>query len=275
MTHDAQSALRRVMEEYSSVTRFCMVCNYVTRIIEPLASRCAKFRFKPLPQRDMIRRLQFILQEETKLAQQSQEEGSSSSSSSSSSSGLVGENELSTLLELSNGDMRRAVTFLQTCFQFSGTLTADDLRELAGVRYHPFFLSISSILSFCLSLLSFLLDSSAFAHRRDLASHPEPFLLLRHHAGESGRLHLRRLLSFRHPEPTPYRTPPPLVSSVRPGQSQDCHPTCRSRSAAHGRCIGRAADASCLLVHDDYDPGNRVGGKRNGGGEEGGRRITQ
>ena len=61
---DAQSALRRVMEMYSKVTRFCFICNYISKIIPALSSRCARFEFGALPQENVVARLRYISQQE-------------------------------------------------------------------------------------------------------------------------------------------------------------------------------------------------------------------
>ena len=75
LTMDAQSALRRVMEMYSKVTRFCFICNYVSkwdssaritsRIIPALSSRCARFEFGSLPPEHVISRLRYISEQES------------------------------------------------------------------------------------------------------------------------------------------------------------------------------------------------------------------
>jgi replication factor C subunit 2/4 len=99
MTQDAQSALRRTMETYSKITRFCLICNYVTRIIDPLASRCSKFRFKSLDQGNAIKRCEEIAQKEgVKL-----EDGA-----------------VETLIKCSEGDLRKAITFLQSAARLVG-----------------------------------------------------------------------------------------------------------------------------------------------------------
>ncbi|KAL8950750.1 MAG: hypothetical protein Q9222_003224, partial [Ikaeria aurantiellina] len=101
MTQDAQSALRRTMETYSKITRFCLICNYVTRIIDPLASRCSKFRFKSLDQGNAKKRLEEIANmENVKLE-----------------SGVI-----DALIECSEGDLRKAITFLQSAARLAGAV---------------------------------------------------------------------------------------------------------------------------------------------------------
>ncbi|EAQ90889.1 hypothetical protein CHGG_02824 [Chaetomium globosum CBS 148.51] len=99
MTQDAQSALRRTMETYSKITRFCLICNYVTRIIDPLASRCSKFRFKSLDQGNARRRLEEIARLE----------------------GVpIEDAAVDALIKCSDGDLRKAITFLQSAARLVG-----------------------------------------------------------------------------------------------------------------------------------------------------------
>ena len=96
------------METYSKITRFCLICNYVTRIIDPLASRCSKFRFKSLDQGNAKRRVEEIAEKEgVKL-----EDGTADA-----------------LIKCSEGDLRKAITFLQSAARLVGAVSLKDDAE--------------------------------------------------------------------------------------------------------------------------------------------------
>ncbi|RVX74383.1 hypothetical protein B0A52_01508 [Exophiala mesophila] len=103
LSQDAQGALRRVMEVNSKITRFCLCCNYVSRIIEPVASRCSKFRFKALEDNQAKDRLVHILKSE----------------------GVNYDNGVvERSLKVADGDLRRAINLLQSAARLVGTTPA-------------------------------------------------------------------------------------------------------------------------------------------------------
>lgn len=115
MTSAAQAALRRTMEKESHSTRFCLICNYVSRIIQPLTSRCTKFRFKPLGEDRIIDRLEYICTKEDLKA---------------------GKPVLVKIVEASGGDLRRAITCLQSITRLKGKgieITVNDVLEIIGI----------------------------------------------------------------------------------------------------------------------------------------------
>jgi len=114
MTADAQQALRRLMEMYTVSTRFILIANYPSKIIEPIQSRCAVFRFTPLKKEDVVSRLQWICSVEKIDCR---------------------EDALETIYDLSEGDMRRAINILQAAAAI-GTVTVDNVYRVVGLA-HP------------------------------------------------------------------------------------------------------------------------------------------
>ncbi|NXY55379.1 RFC5 factor, partial [Callaeas wilsoni] len=127
MTQDAQNALRRVIEKFTENTRFCLICNYLSKIIPALQSRCTRFRFGPLTPELMVPRLQHVIQEE----------------------GVdVTEDGMKALVTLSSGDMRRALNILQSTSMAFGKVTEENVYTCTG---HPLKSDISNILDWMLN----------------------------------------------------------------------------------------------------------------------------
>merc|ERR1711934_39839 len=111
MTNDAQMALRRVIEKYTKNVRFCIICNYVSKIIPALQSRCTRFRFSPLKPEQIVDRLQQIVtQENVKM-----EEGS-----------------IDALVRLGKGDMRRCLNILQSTAMAFPSVSEESLYLCTG-----------------------------------------------------------------------------------------------------------------------------------------------
>lgn len=104
-TSDAQHALRRVMEIYSSICRFILSCNYSNKIIEPVQSRCAMFRFSRLNEEDIKSRLDEIAKTENL---------------------DISEDAKDAMVYVSEGDMRKAVNILQAASAL-GKITQDSI----------------------------------------------------------------------------------------------------------------------------------------------------
>jgi replication factor C small subunit len=121
MTPDAQQALRRTMEMYTGTCRFILACNYFTKIIEPIQSRCAFFRFVPLKADDVKARIRFVCKAE----------------------GIeMTPKGLEALIYVGGGDLRRVINTLQAAaatgdevdeniiYRISGRVSPKELKDL-------------------------------------------------------------------------------------------------------------------------------------------------
>jgi replication factor C small subunit len=112
LTTDAQAALRRTMEKYSRICRFVLSCNYASKIIDPIQSRCAVFRFKPLTQEDVKGFLERVIAfESVKIVPEAVD-------------GLV---------HVARGDMRRAVNSLQVAASMGKLIDMDTIYQTVGI----------------------------------------------------------------------------------------------------------------------------------------------
>jgi len=114
MTPEAQEALRKVMEKKCGITRFCFICNYINEIIDPIASRCTQFRFKPLSRQAVVEKIIKIAKAEN-----------------------INVDDLcaQTIYDVSEGDLRRAIMVLQNSkylINYTDKITSEDIIKFTG-----------------------------------------------------------------------------------------------------------------------------------------------
>ena len=108
LTPDAQGALRRIMEQNAETCRFILSCNYSSKIIEPIQSRCAVFRFRPLAEDQVLEMVTSVAaNEEINLD----------------------EDAAAAIAQVSLGDLRKAITSLQVAASLSAHVTRDLVYE--------------------------------------------------------------------------------------------------------------------------------------------------
>jgi replication factor C small subunit len=111
MTADAQTALRRIIEDTARICRFILIANNISKIIDPIQSRCAVFKFSTIPEKDVVFHLKEISKKE-KLKSD--------------------ENGLAAIYEYSEGDLRHAINLLQATASL-GDITEANVKTSAGL----------------------------------------------------------------------------------------------------------------------------------------------
>lgn len=119
MTNDSQFALRRIIEQYSHITRFILICNYVTKIIPPLSSRCSRYRFNQITLNSMKIIIENILNKENIYYDTSNID-----------------DIVLCIYNYSNGDLRKAITLLQRAVYISNIndepLNCNIINDISG-----------------------------------------------------------------------------------------------------------------------------------------------
>ncbi len=112
LTKEAQQALRRTMENYTTSCRFILSCNYSSKIIDPIQSRCAVFKFKPIEDDEMSKLIDVVAQKE-KLT--------------------IDVKAKKAIIQASHGDVRRVENILQSAATFNKTITEDAIFSIASL----------------------------------------------------------------------------------------------------------------------------------------------